>query len=156
MGATLAVWGDSVEFDGGDLVVRAGGCLLTSMTAMSLLPSDDSAGGGSVLILILVSEVNLSSKRRGFVHAPLQMLYQAGVHPECVSKGCSRQFVPLVGVDFGCSVGSLLNSGAGSMDTAAPVSTSVITGSSNPTTYMPTDIVVVRRKKTMSAITLGG
>ena len=63
--------------------------------------SDDSAGGGSVLILILVSEVNLSSKRRGFVHTLLQMLYQAGVHPECVSKGCSRQFVPLVGVDLG-------------------------------------------------------
>ena len=39
MGATLTVWGDSVGFDGGDLVVRAGGCLLTSMTAMSLLPS---------------------------------------------------------------------------------------------------------------------
>ena len=29
--------------------------------------SDDSAGGGSVDVLILVSEVDLSSKRRGFV-----------------------------------------------------------------------------------------
>ena len=63
--------------------------------------SDDSAGGGSVVVFILMSEVNLSGERRGFVHTLLQMLYQAGIHPECVSKGCSRQFVPLIGVDLG-------------------------------------------------------